>query len=173
MPSEGNSSSIKYKGKYRKNEIEKSKTVDERRVGERVMEMEDRLKRLRKAMDRGTFQHLPFTEEKKQMLKRGVENSSESEQALQLHILQLLLKERTGHELLNQLRSRGVKRYENREGFLYSTLHRMEQDRFLDTYWENEAKFYKVSNRGRKLIQQAEKGKQGKKLSMNSVFEGE
>ncbi|MFC7785243.1 PadR family transcriptional regulator [Rossellomorea sp. GCM10028870] len=135
--------------------------------------MEDRLKRLRESMDRGTFKHMPFTEEKKQMIKRGIENSKGNEQDILLHILQLLLIEKTGHELLKHLRGRGINQYEERHGFLYTALHKMERDRLLISFWEEEGKKYRVSNRGRKVLQRMEEGKSVKNLSFNPLLEGE
>jgi DNA-binding PadR family transcriptional regulator len=134
--------------------------------------MEDRLKRLRNVMDEGAFKAMPFTEEKKQMLKRGIESSQEKKEDLLVHILQLLLKEKTGHELLKHLRARGIKKYEERQGFLYSTLHKMEQDRLLESSWVNGAKVYKISNQGKKLLQQVEDGKQSRKHYVKALLEG-
>jgi DNA-binding PadR family transcriptional regulator len=134
--------------------------------------MEERLKRLRKAMDGGTFQRMPFTKDKNQMIKRGIENSRRNDQDILLHILQLLLKEKSGHELLKQLRARGIKKYEERQGFLYSNLHKLEQDRILESSWEEGTKLYRISNRGRKLLQQIEEGNHKNMHSFKALPEG-
>ncbi|MCC5803531.1 PadR family transcriptional regulator [Rossellomorea vietnamensis] len=135
--------------------------------------MEERLKRLRKAMDHGSFNQMPFTEEKKQMIKRGIEYSKGNDHDILLHILQLLVDEKTGHELLKNLRSRGINQYEERHGFLYTALHKMEQDKMLDSFWKLEEKNYKLSSRGRKVLQRLEEGKSVKNLSFNALLEGE
>lgn len=134
--------------------------------------MEDRLKRLRRAMDDGSFQRMPFTEEKTRMIKKGVNSSREDDEGIQVHILQLLQKEKTGHELLNYLRARGIKKYEERQGFLYSVLHKMEQDRILESSWKEGVKRYIVSKRGRRLLQQIEEGSLRKKYSFKGLLEG-
>ncbi|MCA1060248.1 PadR family transcriptional regulator [Rossellomorea aquimaris] len=135
--------------------------------------MEERLEGLRKAMDLGSFKQMPFTEEKKQMIKRGIKNSKGNDQDILLHILQLLMDKKTGHELLKNLRSRGITQYEDRHGFLYTALHKMEQDKLLDSSWELEGKYYKLSSRGRKALQRLEEGKSVKNLSFQALLEGE
>ena len=135
--------------------------------------MEERLKRLRKAMDHGSFNQMPFTEKKKQMINRGIQNSKGNDQDILLHLLQLLVQEKTGHELLKNLRSRGIKQYEDRHGFLYTALHKMEQDKLLDSSWEQEGKYYKLSKGGRKVLQRLEEGKTVKNLSFHALLEGE
>lgn len=124
-------------------------------------------------MDLGSFSQMPFTEEKKKMIKRGVLNSKGNDQDILLHILQLLVDEKTGYELLKNLRSRGINQYEERHGFLYTALHKMEQDKLLDSSWELEGKYYKLSNRGRKVLQRLEEGKSVKNLSFHALLEGE
>ncbi|WP_171050944.1 PadR family transcriptional regulator [Bacillus sp. BHET2] len=135
--------------------------------------MEDRLKRLRSAMDRGSFQQMPFTEEKKRMINRGINCSRENDQDILVHILQLLQKEKNGHELLNNLRARGIKKYEERQGFLYTVLHKMEQDRMLESYWVEGEKRYMISKQGRKHLQHIEQGDHRKRYSFKGLLEGE
>ncbi|WP_173104836.1 PadR family transcriptional regulator [Bacillus sp. KH172YL63] len=135
--------------------------------------MEDRFKNLKRAMDGGSFRDMPFTEEKKQMIKHTINTSRESDDDIQVHILQLLLKEKTGHELHVYLRARGIKKYEERQGFLYTVLHKLEQERILESIWSDGEKRYVISKRGRKLLQQIEEGNVRQRLSFKGLLEGE
>ncbi|KUP09623.1 hypothetical protein Q73_02205 [Bacillus coahuilensis m2-6] len=133
--------------------------------------MDDRLKGLKKAMDTHTFRHVPFTEEKKARMKRGMERAEENDLFVQGHILQLLLAERTGHELIQLLRARGLKRFLEEEGFLYATLHQYEKDRWIESIWRYGVKSYRMTSTGRKLLEKQLKKKK-RVFSLKEILEG-
>ncbi|MBJ8117140.1 MULTISPECIES: PadR family transcriptional regulator [Bacillus] len=120
--------------------------------------MEDRLKGLRKSMENTTFQHLSFSDQHRKRVREKINASNEKEEDISLAILQLLSNEKTGYELSQLLRGRGIRKFEGNEGFLYTVLHRLEQNRFIQSSWDHEgAKYYQLNDKGRKMLRKAEK----------------
>lgn len=120
--------------------------------------MEDRLKRLRNSMKKTTFSELEFTQQTQQKIREKMNRQSESEECVFLAVMQLLNREKTGFEIAKDLRSRGIQKFEDNEGFLYSLLHQLEQKNFLETRWdESSVKLYQLNSKGRKILQKAEK----------------
>lgn len=134
--------------------------------------MEERLKRLRQAMNNNAFHSLSFTEtHEKQILKKI--NDTEKDEELLSAVLQLLVNERTGYELAQLLRARGLKSFESNEGFLYTFVHQLEQKSYLQSRWDDSgAKLYKLNYNGKKLLQSltCEYGK--KPLSFKELLGG-
>lgn len=120
--------------------------------------MEDRLKGLRKSMENTTFKHLSFSDQHRKRVREKINASNEKEEDISLAILQLLSNEKTGYELSQLLRGRGIRKFEGNEGFLYTVLHRLEQNRFIQSSWDHEgAKYYQLNDQGRKMLRKAEK----------------
>jgi DNA-binding PadR family transcriptional regulator len=96
-----------------------------------------------------------------------------SDDEILLAILQLLVQEKTGHELTGLLRGRGIQKYENNEGFLYTLLHRLEQSGCIETNWdESGAKYYMLKDKGRKLLYKAEQKRTKRRIVFKELFEG-
>lgn len=120
--------------------------------------MDERLKRLRQSMKKNTFPELKFTEQHKKRVQKEISMQMENEDYLYLSVMQLLLQEKNGFELMANLRSRGIKKLEENEGLLYSLLHRLELTGCLDSRWEGTTtKFYRLSDKGKKIMKKAEK----------------
>ncbi|HDR8182595.1 TPA: PadR family transcriptional regulator [Bacillus thuringiensis] len=120
--------------------------------------MEDRLKGLRKSMENTTFKHLSFSDQHRKQVREKINASNEKEEDISLAILQLLSNEKTGYELSQLLRGRGIRKFEGNEGFLYTVLHRLEQNRFIQSSWDHAgAKYYQLNDKGRKMLRKAEK----------------
>ncbi|WP_342718433.1 PadR family transcriptional regulator [Bacillus paramycoides] len=120
--------------------------------------MEDRLKGLRKSMENTTFKHLSFSDQHRKRVREKINASYEKEEDISLAILQLLSNEKTGYELSQLLRGRGIQKFEGNEGFLYTVLHRLEQNRFIQSSWDHAgAKYYQLNDKGRKKLRKAEK----------------
>ncbi|PDZ44509.1 PadR family transcriptional regulator [Bacillus wiedmannii] len=120
--------------------------------------MEDRLKGLRKSMENTTFKHLSFSDQHRKQVREKINASHEKEEDISLAILQLLSNEKTGYELSQLLRGRGIRKFEGNEGFLYTVLHRLEQNRFIQSSWDHSgAKYYQLNDKGRKMLRKAEK----------------
>ena len=120
--------------------------------------MEDRLKGLRKSMENTTFKHLSFSDQHRKRVREKINASNEKEEDISLAILQLLSNEKTGYELSQLLRGRGIRKFEGNEGFLYTVLHRLEQNRLIQSSWDHAgAKYYQLNDKGRKMLRKAEK----------------
>ncbi|HDR6309543.1 TPA: PadR family transcriptional regulator [Bacillus cereus] len=120
--------------------------------------MENRLKGLRKSMENTTFKHLSFSDQHRKQVREKINASNEKEEDISLAILQLLSNEKTGYELSQLLRGRGIRKFEGNEGFLYTVLHRLEQNRFIQSSWDHAgAKYYQLNDKGRKMLRKAEK----------------
>ncbi|EMA6342259.1 PadR family transcriptional regulator [Bacillus cytotoxicus] len=120
--------------------------------------MEERLKGLRKSMEKTTFKHLNFSDQHRKQVYEEINKPYENEEDIFLAVLQLLMNEKTGYELASLLRGRGIRKFEENEGFLYTLLHRLEQNRFIQSSWDHSgAKYYQLNNKGRKILRKAEK----------------
>lgn len=71
--------------------------------------MEDRLKGLRKSMENTTFKHLSFSDQHQKQVREKIKQSSEKEEDILLAVLQLLMNEKTGYELMQLLRGEEFK----------------------------------------------------------------
>lgn len=135
--------------------------------------MEDRLKKLKKSMDHTAFGDLHFTEQHRAAIRKKMSNSDISEEEILLAVLQLLVHEKTGYELVELLRGRGIRKFEDNEGSLYALLHQLEQDGCLQASWHESAmKYYQLTNKGRKLLQKSGKQATTKRFSWKGLVEG-
>ena len=69
--------------------------------------MEDRLKGLRKSMEKTTFKQLNFSEQHRKQVYEKINKPYENEEDIFLAVLQLLIHEKTGYELVQLLRREG------------------------------------------------------------------
>ena len=68
------------------------------------------------------------------------------------------MNEKSGYELMQLLRGRGIQKFEGDEGSLYTLLHRLEQNRFIQSSWDHAgAKYYQLNDKGNKMLRKAEK----------------
>lgn len=135
--------------------------------------MEDRLKNLRKTMDQTSFANLNFSEQHRKRIHEKIHSQDEREEDILLAIMQLLVQEKTGYELLSLLRGRGIQTFARNEGFLYTILHRLEQSGWLQSSWDTaEAKYYRMTDRGKKILYKAEKSKSRRKFVLKGALEG-
>ncbi|MDM5317403.1 PadR family transcriptional regulator [Fictibacillus sp. b24] len=120
--------------------------------------MENRLKGLKKIMNEKTFSQVKFTEKHRQTIQNKIHNQGNKEDII-LSILQLLSQEKTGYQLTNLLSGRGIRHFDDNEGALYILLHSLENKGVLQSSWiaKEEAKYYQLTNKGKKLLKQSEK----------------
>lgn len=111
--------------------------------------MDERLKNLKKAMDRTAFSSTKFTEQHKENVQRQL-NSDE----LKTIILSLLFEAKSGIEITQLLHVRGVRDVVNNEGMIYSILHEQESDGFVIVNWTDGVKRYELTKSGKKQLQQ-------------------
>ena len=135
--------------------------------------MEDRLKGLRKSMEKTTFKQLDFSEEHRKQVYEKINKPYENEEDIILAVLQLLLHEKTGYELVQLLRGRGIQKFEENEGFLYTLLHRLEKNHFIKSSWDHSgAKYYHLNDKGRKILRKAEKNSIQKRFILKELIQG-
>ena len=109
-------------------------------------------------MENTTFKHLSFSDQHQKRVREKINQSSEKEEDILLAVLQLLINEKTGYELMQLLRGRGIQKFEGDEGSLYTLLHRLEQNRFIQSSWDHAgAKYYQLNDKGNKMLRKAEK----------------
>ena len=119
--------------------------------------MEERLKNLKKSMKTTCFSQLEFTEDDRNQIHKKIEKEVEDDEMILLAVLQLLLEEKTGHDVAKQLRSRGILKFEDEEGLLYTVLHALEQKNYLIVRWRSDySKMYKLTSKGRKVLKKME-----------------
>lgn len=135
--------------------------------------MEDRLKNLRKSMEKTRFKQLIFTEQQQCNIQKKINKLNINDEEVLLAMMQLLVHEKTGYELTKLLRGRGILKFEDNEGLLYTLLHRLEQKNCLLTRWdESETKQYQLNDRGRKILQKAENKQIKKRVVLKELLEG-
>nr|WP_263324505.1 PadR family transcriptional regulator [Neobacillus sp. Marseille-Q6967] len=134
--------------------------------------MEDRLKNLKKIMDQRTFPGLTFTEEIRKNVLEAIKKEEREEDIL-LAVMQLLVQAKTGYELTTNLRGRGIRKFENDEGAVYTILHRLEHSGYLYTEWNDQgAKYYTLNQKGKKLLRKAEQKQAKPQLVLKELLEG-
>ncbi|MDD9309913.1 PadR family transcriptional regulator [Cytobacillus firmus] len=134
--------------------------------------MEDRLKNFKKAMKRTVLQDLTFTEKHKSSIRRQISYPSISEEGVLVAIFHLLKEKRTGFELNRLLRARGIEKFENEEGFLYMSLHRLEHKGYLHTHWiEPDVKYYQLNAKGLKMLNNLENEGNYEAYFLNEILE--
>jgi DNA-binding PadR family transcriptional regulator len=116
---------------------------------------------------------LNFSEQHQKAIRKKITQQEESDGDILLAVMQLLVQEKTGHELTGLLRGRGIQKFENNEGFLYTLLHRLEQSGCIHTKWDDSgAKYYWLQDKGRKLLSKAEQKRTKQRLVFKELLEG-
>ncbi|MBM7578581.1 PadR family transcriptional regulator [Jeotgalibacillus terrae] len=132
--------------------------------------MEDRLKGLRKSMKQTTFKQLDFSDQLRKRVHEKITQSHEREEDILLAVLQLLGSEKTGYDLSQLLRGRGIQSFDRNEGALYTLLHRLEQDHLIHSGWDHDgAKYYQLTNKGKKVLQKSEKAAGNKQFGLKEL----
>lgn len=135
--------------------------------------MENRLKGLRKSMEKTTFNQLNFSDHLRNQVHEKIKYEKEREEDIYLAILQILLNEKTGYELVQLLRTRGIQKFVGNEGTLYTLLHGLEKNNYLRSTWDDAGeKRYQINDKGRKILQKTEAPNQGKRFSLKELVEG-
>lgn len=135
--------------------------------------MEERLKNLKKLMDQRTFKDVTFTEKHRKSILEKTSHGLENEEDIQLAVMQLLVHAKTGYELTVHLRGRGIRKFENNEGALYTLLHSLEQSGYLQSNWDTSGgKFYKLNDKGNKRLKKAENQQTKNKVVFKEALEG-
>jgi DNA-binding PadR family transcriptional regulator len=135
--------------------------------------MEERLKNLKKLMDQRTFKDVTFTEHHRKRILEKTNHGNESEEDIQLAVMQLLVHAKTGYELTVHLRGRGIKKFEHNEGALYTILHSLEQSGCLRSNWDaTGGKYYELNDRGKKRLKKAENKQTKQQVVFKEVLEG-
>ncbi|MEQ7805474.1 PadR family transcriptional regulator [Priestia megaterium] len=135
--------------------------------------MDKRLKNLRKTMNREVFAQLTFTEKHKKSIREKIKQETHSEEEILLAMMQLLVQEKTGYELVSLLQSRGILNFKENEGSLYIILHRLELKGVLTSSWQEDgAKFYQLNQKGRKLLKKVEEQPLSNHISFKEILEG-
>jgi hypothetical protein len=135
--------------------------------------VDDRLKNLKKIMDKRTFTDLEFSNQHQKAIRKKINQLEVSDDEILLAVMQLLVQEKTGHELTGLLRGRGIQKFENNEGFLYTLLHRLELSGCIETNWdESGAKYYWLKDKGRKLLIKAEQKRTKRRFVFKELLEG-
>lgn len=135
--------------------------------------MEDRIKGLRIAMNKHTFNQLEFTEQLQKNINEKINKQETKEEEVVFAIMNLLSQEKSGYELANSIRSRGIRNFEDNDGFLYSMLHRLENVGYLQSRWdETEIKYYLLTEKGRKILRKLEKKQARIRFVLNELYEG-
>lgn len=114
-----------------------------------MKKMDDRLKNLKKAMDRTAFSSMKFTEQHKENVQRQL-----SAEELKKVILSLLFEAKSGIEITQLLHVRGIHDVVNNEGMIYSILHEQESDGYVLANWKEGVKRYELTKTGKKQLQQ-------------------
>ena len=126
------------------------------------MSVDDRLKNLKKAMDKTAFQHVTFSETHEATIKKQLHTAQ-----LKETMLALLTDAKSGVDLTQLLHVRGAEQIVGNEGLVYTMLHEAEQQGFIVSSWVDGVKYYELTKLGKKQIQQ-----QPKKLSIKERLLG-
>ncbi len=132
--------------------------------------MENRLRGLKKSLDDAAFSQLHFTEQHRKEIRAKI---SETDDSVLLAVMQLLVEEKTGYDLVQFLQGRGIRKFEDNEGSLYALLHQLERDGCLQSSWNEAAvKYYQLNNKGNQLLRKMEKQSSGRRFTLKDIVEG-
>ncbi|WP_404457944.1 PadR family transcriptional regulator [Oceanobacillus kapialis] len=133
--------------------------------------MEERLKGLRKSMENTTFSQLHFTDQHRKNIYGKIKKNDEGKEDIMLAVLQILKQEKTGYEIMQLLRARGIQKYEGEEGFLYTMLHELEQDKCIISRWSKSGKkHYHIGGKGTKYLQRLENNSTHKGITLKELM---
>lgn len=128
--------------------------------------MDNQLRDLKNSMKNTVLKEVTFEKKQMDIVRKRMQEENN------LPIFQLLKSEKSGFELLQSLRSRGVKTYDLEEGALYTKLHELEQKQWLTSRWIDEEKRYVLSQKGLKQLAELEEKAPKKKWSLQELFGG-
>ena len=135
--------------------------------------MEKRLRGLKKAMENTYMQELEFTSMMKKRIHESIAKEAISEQDILTSLLELLAKERTGFELTGLLQARGIRKYEDDEGSLYTILHEQERRGIIASSWgASGEKYYRLTDKGRRVLEKTSKRASRARFSFKEQSEG-
>ncbi len=124
-------------------------------------------------MDREVFAQLKFTESHKKSIREKIKQATHSDEEILIAIMQLLVQEKTGYQLVSLLQSRGILNFKENEGALYVILHRLELKGILTSNWQEDgAKFYQLNKKGCRLLKKVEEQPLSNHMSFKEIFEG-
>ncbi|MEO4052259.1 PadR family transcriptional regulator [Solibacillus sp. CAU 1738] len=134
--------------------------------------MDDRLKNLRKSIEKTTFKNLQFSDAHRQLVHKKIEQLQSEEENVKLSILQLLKEEKTGYELTQLLHARGMKHIANNEGQVYTLLHELELSQTIQGRWTLDGnKYYQLMEKGFKVLQNEKKTHSKKQIPFSKLRE--
>ncbi|MBB4824791.1 hypothetical protein HNO89_002015 [Sporosarcina luteola] len=111
--------------------------------------MEERLKSLKKAVDRTVFHKVEFKAKHQQQIHQQLQVVP-----LKQKILYMLAESKSGMEVTQMLHVCGVEQIIKNEGMIYSILHEAEQHGWLSARWESGVKYYQLTKLGKKQLQE-------------------
>lgn len=111
--------------------------------------MEERLKKLKNAVDQTVFNKVEFRIKHRQQIHKRLHVLS-----IQQTMLSMLTESKSGTEITQMLHVRGFEQIVHNEGMIYSVLHEAEQHGWLSARWESGVKYYQLTNLGKKQLQQ-------------------
>ncbi len=124
-------------------------------------------------MDREVFAPLKFTENHKKSIREKIKQETHSDEEILIAMMQLLVQEKTGYQLVSLLQSRGILNFKENEGSLYIILHRLELKGILTSSWQEDgAKFYQLNQKGRRLLNKVEEQPLSNHMSFKEILEG-
>ncbi|ELK47083.1 PadR family transcriptional regulator [Halobacillus sp. BAB-2008] len=134
--------------------------------------MDERLKRLKHSLDETALGRLRFSEEKMETVINHIrKQEGERDIDVLLVVFQLLVYKKNGHHLTQQLRVRGITRFDGEEGRLYLLLHKLENQSYLSSSWESDVKYYRLTPKGQRLLKKYETTPGTKKTLFQPLLE--
>ncbi|MFD4932010.1 PadR family transcriptional regulator [Peribacillus butanolivorans] len=135
--------------------------------------MEDKLNKLNRAMKRTVFADVKFTDKQKTAIKQRLVQAKESDEEVMIAIFRILQEEQSGYQIMSSLIRRGIEKFTEQEGILYTMLHDLEQRGFIEAKWEQtEKKSYCLSNKGRRMLAKSESKQNAGSYILQTVLEG-
>ncbi|MFD9627411.1 PadR family transcriptional regulator [Peribacillus muralis] len=135
--------------------------------------MEDKLTRLKSAMKKHTFLDLKFTESHRNSIHAAISKQDVSREDIMIGIFRSLDMEKSGYQINEYLYQKGIRNFENNEGSLYATLHELEKEGWLNSFWETEErKLYSLDERAKKWIKKQESNSSSASTQWRTAFEG-
>jgi DNA-binding PadR family transcriptional regulator len=129
--------------------------------------LENRLRNLKQSMKKSVFKDLVFTEKHQDAVRRNTKQEAVFEV-----VLQLLVSEKTGMELVQLFRARNVTSFNEQEGLIYTILHQLEKEDLISSRW-NQYKYYVLNQKGLKTIKKMEIKSHSNIPLLKRLLEGE
>ncbi|MCM3537153.1 PadR family transcriptional regulator [Priestia endophytica] len=117
--------------------------------------MDEKLASLKKAMKNTVFKDLQFTDRHRRAISSSINGGDSEKNKILFAVLQLVRTEKTGMEILTALKSQALFVFEGKEGMMYTFLHELENKRWIVGEWKAERKYYKLTEKGAKVLGKA------------------